>query len=141
MIKDCVHPQHSAYYLGYFKCFNEGWYYEAHDVLEERWLKNGKTHEDYAFYKGLIQVAGGFVHMKLNYEYPDHRVHGQRLHPAARLLRLGVSNTSNYGRVYQALEISTLHVLCHTYLAQLEADAFTKNPWVPERLPVLKLIE
>src|SRR4051794_18307019 len=29
-----------AHYLGYFACFNEGLYYEAHDVLEEMWLPN-----------------------------------------------------------------------------------------------------
>jgi hypothetical protein len=27
-----------ARYLGYFACFNEQQYYEAHDVLEDLWL-------------------------------------------------------------------------------------------------------
>ena len=29
-------------YQGYFRCFNEGQYYEAHDVLEHLWLGNGR---------------------------------------------------------------------------------------------------
>jgi len=43
---------------GYFECFNSGRYYEAHDVLEDLWLRQGKTHPDHAFHKGLIQLAG-----------------------------------------------------------------------------------
>ena len=52
-----------AHYLGYFACFNRGWFYEAHDVLEELWLAN-RTGPNYAFYKGLIQLAGAFVHLQ-----------------------------------------------------------------------------
>src|SRR5262249_14188682 len=44
------------FYLGYFRCFNAQQYYEAHDVLEHLWLK--KRDENYAFFKGLIQLAG-----------------------------------------------------------------------------------
>ena len=29
---------HDPRYLGYFACFNDGLYYEAHDVLEDLWL-------------------------------------------------------------------------------------------------------
>ena len=57
-------------YLGYFACFNEQRYYEAHDVLEHLWLKEGRSAPDYAFHKGLIQLAGGFVHLKLQWAWP-----------------------------------------------------------------------
>ena len=31
-------PDFNRHYVGYFRCFNEQLYYEAHDVLEEVWL-------------------------------------------------------------------------------------------------------
>ncbi len=139
LIRDCSHPVYSAYYVGYFECFNRGLYYEAHDVLEELWLSEGKTAENHAFYKGLIQVAGGFVHMKLHYAEPQHRVHGQRLDPAARLLRLGVLNTALYPNPHLSLDLHQLHALCHQYLQSLETGKYTHNPWSPHQLPRLAL--
>ncbi len=49
-------------YLAYFICFNAQEYYEAHDVLEHLWLQ--REDENHAFFKGLIQFAGAFVHLK-----------------------------------------------------------------------------
>src|SRR5467141_2575177 len=64
-----------AHYLGYFQCFNLGLFYEAHDVLEELWLSD-RQGTNGAFYKGLIQFAGAFVHLKRG-----------RLRPAAALFK------------------------------------------------------
>ena len=139
MIRDCTHPVYSNYYIGYFKCFNTGLYYEAHDVLEELWLAEGKKSENYSFYKGLIQVAGGFVHMKLHHAEPEHRVHGKRLDPAARLLRLGILNTSLYPNPHYGLNLNTLHDQCHIYLKSLEVGKYLQNPWSPYQLPQLNL--
>ena len=50
-------------------------------VLEHLWLKEGRGAPDYAFYKGLIQLAGGFVHLKLQRSHPEHPKHGRRLLP------------------------------------------------------------
>jgi hypothetical protein len=71
-------PRH---YAGFFHCFNQGLYFEAHDVLEELWLAGGKTGENYAFYKGLIQWAGAFVHLQKG-----------RLRPAVALFDLAATN-------------------------------------------------
>jgi predicted metal-dependent hydrolase len=49
-------------YRGFFRCWNEQRYYEAHDVLEHLWLKTTSGDADY--FKGLIQAAGGFVHLQ-----------------------------------------------------------------------------
>ncbi|MEW6158219.1 MAG: DUF309 domain-containing protein, partial [Verrucomicrobiota bacterium] len=35
-----------AHYLGYFACFNEGLFYEAHDVLEALWLPSRGGEKD-----------------------------------------------------------------------------------------------
>lgn len=50
-------------YVRFFECFNQQLFFEAHEVLEALWLPqrqglNGR------FYKGLIQLAGAFVHLQ-----------------------------------------------------------------------------
>src|SRR5207247_8446302 len=83
-----------AHYLGYFQCFNRQLFYEAHDVLEELWLGDRKGPDD-AFYKGLIQLAGAFVHLQKN-----------RLRPSAALLKLARANLEAYPAVHQHLTIA-----------------------------------
>ena len=48
-------------YLKYFECFNQQRFFEAHDVLEALWLPQ-RQGPNGSFYKGLIQLAGAFVH-------------------------------------------------------------------------------
>lgn len=139
LVSACHHPVWDARYVGYFACFNAQLYYEAHDVLEDLWLEGGKTDANHAFYKGLIQAAGAFVHLKLHFAEPHHRVHGQRLAPAARLLALAIRHTAPYGAWHQDLDLTSLHTLCRRTIARLEAGAFTVNPWSPDDPPRLEL--
>lgn len=135
LVAHCHHPVWDARYVGYFACFNAQLYYEAHDVLEDLWLAEGREGANYAFYKGLIQAAGAFVHMKLHHAEPLHRVHGQRLAPAARLLDLAFRHTSGYAPRHQDLDLSAFHALCHDYRNRLQAGQFHHNPWAPETAP------
>src|SRR5690349_2527392 len=80
-----------AHYLAYFECFNQQLFYEAHEVLETLWLPNRKA-PDGAFYKGLIQLAGAFVHLQKN-----------RPAPAGSLFKLAKDNLAKYGANYQGL--------------------------------------
>jgi hypothetical protein len=75
----------NAHYLGYFDCFNSGLFFEAHDVLEELWLAEGRQGPYYSFYKGLIQLAGAFVHLQKD-----------RLQPALSLFQLAETNLKKY---------------------------------------------
>ena len=126
-----------ACYLGYFECFNSQRYYEAHDVLEHLWLKIGREAPDYAFYKGLIQLAGGFVHLRLQNMHPDHPKHGRRLHPALRLFRLAEANLDSYGPVHHGLDLAQVLSLCRRVITSLEQSEFIENPWTPESAPAL----
>jgi hypothetical protein len=126
-----------ACYLGYFECFNTQRYYEAHDVLEHLWLKDGRDTPDYAFYKGLIQLAGGFVHLRLQRLHPDHPKHGQRLHPARRLFLLAEANLISYGSWHHGLDLEQVLSLCGQMIRRLEQSEFTENPWTPDFSPVL----
>ena len=126
-------------YQGYFRCFNAGDYYEAHDVLEHLWLKDGPGGENYAFYKGLIQVAGAFVHLRKQSEHPTHAKHGRRLRPAMRLFELARANLAPYEPRHLLLDVTALRSLCARQVAALEAADFARNPWSPDAAPRLAL--
>ena len=116
------------HYLGYFACFNRGLFYEAHDVLEELWLAH-RQGTNYAFYKGLIQLAGAFVHLQKD-----------RLRPAASLFKLSRINLLKYPQVHERLNIiDTLH-LVDKWLYELETNQFAKNPLKEDNAPQLHLL-
>jgi len=102
LLADCQGFQLPPHYLGYFKCFDAELYYEAHDVLEELWLNSQGG--DYFFYKGLIQVAGAFVHLQKN-----------RLKPAAALFRSSRRYLLPFQSRYFQFEVNKLLELCLSY--------------------------
>jgi predicted metal-dependent hydrolase len=125
-------------YQGYFTCFNEQRYYEAHDVLEHLWLQG--RDENYAFFKGLIQVAGAFVHLQKQYLRPEHPKDGRRLRPAVRLFHLAAANLEPYGRAHLQLDLEEVHALCSRHVEAITASDFQQNPWSPARAPQLHLL-
>jgi len=131
IIEGCQGGRHDAHYLGYFECFNQGLYYEAHDVLEELWLpqRKGPTGN---FYKGLIQLAGAFVLMQ------KHTATQPRLEPAARLLRLARANLQPYGEVF--LDLSVVEVLALIERWRAALDNSQTNPLPAAMAPQLHLI-
>jgi predicted metal-dependent hydrolase len=117
-----------AHYLGYFECLNRGLYFEAHDVLEEIWLPQ-RAGENSAFYKGLIQLAGAFVHLKKD-----------RLRPAAALFNLAEANLKKFPETHEHLEIKTVLRLIQLWRERLEAGRFEVNPLNPDTAPELRLV-
>lgn len=117
------------FYAGYFECFNRGHFYEAHDVLEQLWLKNRRGAND-AFYKGLIQFAGAFVHLQKD-----------RLRPSAALFKLAGVNLSQYAKAgtHERLLMSAVLSDIDRWLALLEKGDFKSNPLHSHPAPVLRL--
>jgi predicted metal-dependent hydrolase len=116
---------HARHYLGYFACFNRQLYYEAHDVLEELWLPlRGKPQA--RFYQGLIQVAGGFVHLQKN-----------RIAPAGRLFALALANFESYPAHHAGIDLEAVRALCREQRAVILASNETVNPWSAEKAPQL----
>jgi hypothetical protein len=124
-------------YRGFFTCWNEQRYYEAHDVLEHLWLET-KT-EDANYFKGLIQAAGGFVHLQKHFEHPTHPKHGRRLGPAVRLFALAESNLEPFGAYRHGFNIDGLRALLARTARAIVDSEFTRNPWSPETAPRLVL--
>lgn len=136
-VRDALPAHFPVEYSAYFSCFNSRKYYEAHDVLEHLWLRNRDG--DYAFYKGLIQIAGAFVHLKLHYLHPHHHKHGKRLAPAVRLLELGCKNLEPYERVHNGLDLDRVRAVCETYRQAILTGRCQCNPWRPETAPQISL--
>jgi hypothetical protein len=128
--------QHPCY-RGFFRCWNEQRYYEAHDVLEHLWLST--TSEDANYFKGLIQAAGGFVHLQKHYEFPAHPKHSRRLGPAVRLFALAERNLEPFGAIRHGFNIDGLRALMARTARDIVDSEFTRNPWSPERAPRLVL--
>ena len=123
-------------YLEYFRLFNAQEYYAAHDVLEHIWL--GSNGERYVFYKALIQFAGGFVHLQHHHREPEHRIHGKRLRPAARLFRRSAELLSRMPENYEGLAVEKIVVVAISSAEALELADYACNPWHPERAPQLR---
>ena len=116
---------HARHYLGFFKCFNAQLYYEAHDVLEELWLPLRGTPQA-RFYQGLIQVAGGFVHLQKN-----------RIAPGGRLFALALANFETYPAHHAGIDLEAVRRLCREHRQAILDSGETVNPWSPERAPHL----
>lgn len=122
-------PHRHPCYAGYFTCFNREEYYEAHDVLEHLWLET--TDANHLFFKGLIQIAGAFVHLQKQHARPSHPKDGRRLHPASRLFALGSRNIASYGPVHMDLDVAAMVTLCAEWRGRIEESEFRVNPWQP----------
>src|ERR1041385_3095133 len=132
LIDRCQGGEFDAHYLGYFECFNRGLYYEDTDVLEERGLayRHGPNG---AFYKGLIQVAGAFVHLQ------KHTSQRPRLRPAAALLKLAKANLQNYPGTHEHLDLKQQLRSVEDWLRRLEEQQFLVNPLSSMAAPILQL--
>ena len=126
------------YYRAYFQCWNEQRYYEAHDVLEQLWLNTDTDDDD--FFKGLIQAAGAFVHLKKNFEHPAHAKHSRRLKPAVRLFLLAEKNVAPYLPVHHALDVAALLNLLRNAREEITRSDFKLNPWSPDTAARLELV-
>jgi predicted metal-dependent hydrolase len=115
------------HYAGYFDCFNRGLFFKAHEVLEDLWLQD-KHGPNGAFYKGLIQLAGAFVHLQKN-----------RLRPAAALFKLALANLEKYPREHECLNLTAVCQLIQKWLGSLESGRFETNPLTDGNAPHLAL--
>jgi predicted metal-dependent hydrolase len=128
LIDSCRGRDLPAHYLGYFECFNRQMFYEAHDVLEELWLAEGKAGANYGFYKGLIQFAGAFVHLQKG-----------RLRPAAALFKLSRSYLEKLPSPHQSLDVARVISLGASWIELLEQEGFQRNPLHQISAPTVKV--
>jgi predicted metal-dependent hydrolase len=126
LIAACQGQHLDPHYLGFFECFNGERYFEAHEVLEELWLED-RYGPNGAFYKGLIQLAGAFVHLQKG-----------RSGPATALLKLAEANLGRYDGLHEALDVQGGLGLIRSWLTRLENAGPGENPFAEQR-PRLEL--
>ena len=102
-------------YEAFFEQFNQQAFYEAHEVLERLWLEQ-RPGAQADFYKGLIQLAGAFVHLQKS-----------RPGPAMALLSRSRDLLRNYAPANQRLDVRALLTWMETLLAQLREGALPKT--------------
>lgn len=117
-----------ARYLAWFDCFNRQLYFEAHEVLEDLWLPIRRQPEG-DFHKGLIQLAGAFVHLQK-----------QRLGPAAALLRLADANLAKFADGHLRFPVADVRRRILGWLAALTTAQPPLNPLQTDPPPQLTLL-
>jgi predicted metal-dependent hydrolase len=125
MIMSFQGQEYDAHYAGYFDCFNRQLFFEAHEVLENLWLAD-RQGVDGDFYKGLIQLAGAFVHLQKN-----------RLRPAGALFKLALANLGKYHKRHMGLDLTEVARLVERWLHELEDGDFARNPLTATNAPRL----
>ena len=115
LIEPCRGRGGDARYLAFFHYFNCQQFYEAHEVLEDLWLPQRKAPNGH-FYKGLIQLAGAFVHIQKG-----------RVSPARALLALAESNLRPYPPRYNSLDVANVLRLIEKWSARLEPGSSTPS--------------
>jgi hypothetical protein len=127
VIQSNGHSDLDPRYLGFFDCFNRQLFFEAHEVLEDLWLgERGKSKG--LFYKGLIQLAGAFVH-----------VQKKRWKPAVSLFELARKNLLLYSPVYDGLELAPVVELIGEWLDLSKADGTESDPVTCRGMPNIRL--
>jgi predicted metal-dependent hydrolase len=114
-------------YLSYFECFNRQHFFESHEVLEALWLPQ-RQGPNGLFYKGLIQLAGAFVHLQKN-----------RLGPAAALFALAQSNLQKYPATHEGLAVDGVLGMIEDWLQKSRSAGTVTNPYTPAEAPRLCL--
>jgi predicted metal-dependent hydrolase len=114
-------------YVSFFECFNRQRFFEAHEVLEALWLPQ-RQGPNGLFYKGLIQLAGAFVHLQKN-----------RLGPAVALFALAQTNLQKYPANHEGLEVEDVLAMIGDWLRKSKSADPLTNPFAPAGAPRLHL--
>jgi len=124
MIQPYVGNGLDPHYFAFFGCFNRQLFFEAHEVLEDLWLADRGP--DRAFYQGLIQLAGAFVHFQKS-----------RFRPASALLKLAAANLGRYPHEHQMLSVQETLARIETWQDALAESSYSTNPFVQSGYPTL----
>ena len=111
-------------YLGGIILFNEGDYFEAHEVWESLWLDYAGP--DRSFYQGLIQAAVGLLHFA-----------NGNLRGAKKLYTTSKMYMEQYGVKHLGLDLTLFWNQMTTCFADIISDTETKpgtilnDDWLP----------
>ena len=116
-------PDRSALKEG-VRLFNQGEFFEAHEVLEHPW--KDMTGTDREIYQGIIQVAMGFRHATR-----------ERWKSAGVLIRRGLGRLERHDDTWDFLPLADFVTEVETALEWLDARTRGEDPNAPLRIPHL----
>ncbi len=116
-----------AAYVGFVDYFNGQRFFEAHELLEALWREQRNGPQG-AFYKGLIQLAGAFVHLQKG-----------RVNPARSLFELARASLTGYPARHNRLDLVQVRALIEEWLTTLEQIDAAKTSLGPDVFPKLVL--
>jgi len=93
---------------------------------------------DADFYKALIQMAGGFVHLRMH-DNPKWPAAGPRLRPAYVLFSKSRAYLDNYPDFHHGLDLAKTISLIDQWCAHLEGGGFNVNPLHTVAAPNLRV--
>ncbi len=96
------------------ECFNSGYFFEAHDTFEEIWMD--ERGEGVHFYQGLVQLATGFYHLRMD-----------NLKGAESQLNKGLTKLKKYKPQYQNLELTELSNQVSVCIDSIQNNQSDKN--------------
>ena len=109
--------------------YNDGYFFEAHETLEELWLQSPWPIRK--FLQGLIQTAAAFVHL-MRHEYPG----------TVGLLRAALEKLEGFPPDYMGLDVGRLVEEARRALDELGALGPERfEEWDQERIPRVHLVE
>ncbi len=111
--------QHDPRFLKGIDEFNQGFFYEAHETLEQLWLEDHGPERE--FYQGIIQVAAAYF--KWEQEVPRGTI---------KLLRSGIRKLEPYRPVCLGVDVTE-------FLSGIEADLADVEAWSGRDGPVPEL--
>lgn len=122
-----------ASYLEGIRLFNEGRYWDAHEVWEEIWAPLPKDSDERLFYQGLIQIAAALLHRERA------RTNRERSGRAAlRCYRSGMEKLAGLPDRFLGMDLSTLRTETARCFEPLSRNA-GESEWPPA--PVLTVHE
>ena len=107
--------------------FNDGYFFEAHETLEELWLPSPWPFRP--FLQGIIQLAAGFVHL-MRHEYPG----------AVKLLARGIEKIEVAPSDFMGIDVAQLAAgarAAHEALVELGPDRFAE--WDQRGIPKISI--
>lgn len=119
-------------YRAFFVLFNQGDYYESHDVLEHLWLRC--TDSNRSFFQALIQLAGAFVHFKKHASFPLHPTHSRRLPPGCRLLDLASVRLRAFPQLHLGIATAEILEICELWKNRALSGSNPLTDYPPPKL-------
>ncbi len=108
--------------------FNEGFYFECHEFLEEIWRKEKGREKE--FLKGLIHAAVAFYHL----EYENYK-------GTINYLRRSYRRLQEFEPLFLGVDIKTFLADVESYLKYLEKSGTHNYEFLMSRIPRIRLVE